>query len=116
MEFFTEEGHEELAILILGRMTTEFKKQKTDENKDEAEDKEASSAFGLSLLKSWLKSNLDCHYPSQKQINEFVKNFNLTETQVRNFFANARRRWPQLKNAWSKKKRSCNKRRHMVIA
>ena len=48
-------------------------------------------------LYEWLTVNLSNPYPSENQINIFLQTTDLTETQIRNWFSNARRRWPQLK-------------------
>ena len=48
-------------------------------------------------LKTWLKNHISNPYPSKEQINDFVLTNDLTETQVKDWFANARRRWPVFK-------------------
>jgi hypothetical protein len=48
-------------------------------------------------LKKWLKCNLDDPYPTTDKIIWFIETSDLTETQVLNWFSNARRRWPELK-------------------
>ena len=48
-------------------------------------------------VKTWLKKHISNPYPSKDQINDFVLINDLTETQVKDWFANARRRWPVFK-------------------
>jgi len=48
-------------------------------------------------LKKWLKCNLADPYPTSDMITWFMETCDLTETQVLNWFSNARRRWPELK-------------------
>lgn len=52
---------------------------------------------GAKILRDWLLKNLNNPYPSDEQYEKFKNETKLTDTQLKNWFANARRRWPQLK-------------------
>ncbi len=56
-----------------------------------------SKLVGADVLARWLLDNLKNPYPSKVQIDEFAQTTGLTNTQIINWFANARRRWPQFK-------------------
>ena len=60
--------------------------------------KKTKTTPDFNVCHEWLEKHLDNPYPSDKEMNEFLDNSNLTMTQIRNWFANKRRRDKRLRN------------------
>jgi hypothetical protein len=93
---YTDEDDDDFCIKLLGAMREHFREELC-ETKEEPD---------FTELKKWLKINLGDPYPSAAQINKFQRTTCLTKIQINNWFSNARRRWPELKNnAYCKRRR-----------
>ncbi|KAM0675364.1 homeodomain superfamily, partial [Gurleya vavrai] len=79
---------------------------KESSNDDIKKSKRANYSKQVSkILKNWLKNNLNSPYPSETEKNELCELTGLDQTQINNWFINARRRLlPMFKsNSYNKK-------------
>jgi len=88
---------EELAIIILAELAQPAQPVQPVEPSIKKQKGKNEGAPCFDALKTWLKKHISNPYPSKDQINDFVLINDLTETQVKDWFANARRRWPVFK-------------------
>lgn len=60
--------------------------------------KSGQKLMGSDVLEEWLLRNKNYPYPSKEQTEVFVKLTHLSKIQIANWFSNARKRRPELKN------------------